>query len=140
MGKIYTSFEDFQAAKEKEFREAVEEVSYYQGEVERTTLDGEWTESDLKDDVYDETLKILNGIDEQPGWLEKHKGRAVKDEDLTKPEFIVTHICDNHDLIEVYNKCYDLNRNQKPMKFGIHYFDMAVRAEVNKILKENLLT
>ena len=61
MSKIYTSMEAFEEAQEKEFRVKVEEIAYYQGDLERTTLDGEWTESELKDCLWDEANKFING-------------------------------------------------------------------------------
>lgn len=139
MGKIYESKEDYDRAFEEEFKNKVMEVAYYEGNVEKTTIDGEWTESELKDDMYDETLKILNGYDNKKGWIELNKNRPVYDKDLLLPEFIVNNICDRFDLVEVYNKAYDIHRNDKPMLFGIHYFDELVHAEVNKILNNNLV-
>jgi len=140
LSKIYTSIDAFEAAQEEEFRAKVEEIAYYQGNIERTTLDGEWTESELKDDLWDEANKILNGTNGHDGWVAKHSGRIFRDSDLLLPEFVVNNICDRFDLVEVYNRAYDLHRNDKPMKFGIHYFDELARAEINKVLKENLMT
>jgi hypothetical protein len=130
----------YQEEAEKEFGEKVLEIqSYYQGNIERTTIDGEWTESELKDDLYSEALHILNGTDGKPGWLEKHKNCALLDKDLTFVEYLVEHICSKYDMIEVYNRCYDLHRNDKPMMFGIHYFDEVAREEVIKTLNNNLV-
>lgn len=141
MGKIYESMEDYEEAFEKEFKNKVLEVAYYQGDIERTTIDEEWTESELKDDIYDETRKILHGEPGgKSGWLASNIGRAVHNSDLLTAEFIVENICERYDLIEVYNRAYDLHRNDKPMKFGIHYFDEVVKKEVLKILKNNLVT
>lgn len=123
---------------EKEFEDTCKEVAYYQGDSERTTLDGEWTESELKDDVYDETVKILNGHGGVKGWLEVNKGRAVKDVQMTKAEFIANKIADTYDLVVVYNNVADKHRNDEHRMFGIHYFDELVHIEVNKILKANL--
>lgn len=139
MSKIYASKEDYEEAAEEEFRRKVTEMAYYQGDQERTTIDGEWTESELRDDVYEEANKILNGTKDSKGWVEKNKFRAVKDETLLLPEFLTEDICSRYDLIEVYNRAYDKHRNDKPMLFGIHYFDDLVVAEVNKTLKENLV-
>ena len=131
---------DFFAETEQEFRDAVEEIAYYQGDVERTTIDNEWTESELKDDIYDEANHILNGFNGAVGWIKKHEGRALKDPDMLKPEYIVEDICERFDIIEVYNKAVHLHRNDKPRKFGIVYFDELVHAEVNKMLKNNLVS
>lgn len=131
LDKLYNSYEkDF----EENFRVACKELAYYQGNRERTTLDCEWTEQELKDDIIEEAEKILKE------WLPKHKDRAVKDKNLLKSESILTNICDRYDLIEVYNRAYDMHRNDKPIKFGIHYFDDVARLEINKILKQNLIT
>ena len=137
MGKIYESQEDYDKAFEEEFRRKVEEVECYYGSRERTTIDGEWTFDELKDDLWSEAKKILEG---DKGWIETHKFRAFKDPDLIKLEYLVEDICNRYDLIEVYNKAYDKHRNDKPMKFGIHYFDELAVAEVLKTLNNNLLT
>ena len=138
MSKIYTDIKDFERAQEEEFRNKVEEIAYYQGD---STIDGEWTESELKGDIYDEAHMILHGEPgKNTGWLAFNLGRAVYDNDLLKEEFIVENICERYDLIEVYNRAYDLHRNDKPMLFGIHYFDELARAEIKKLLKNNLVT
>ena len=136
MCKIYESEEDYQKAFEEEFRAKCEMVNTYYGSRERTTLDGEWTHEDLKDDLWSEAKKILR----DEGWLKKHEGRAFKDRDLLHEEFIVEDICGRYDLIEVYNRAYDKHHNDEHRKFGIHYFDEVARAEILKVLKNNLVT
>ena len=140
MGKIYTSISDFEEAQEKEFRLKCEEMAYYQGDRERYTIDGEWTEEELKDDIYSEAKKFLLGDKNIKGWISVNSGRAMVDPDLIKVEYLVEDICNRYDLIEVYNRAYDLHRNDKPMKFGIHYFDELVQNEIKKTLKNNLIT
>ena len=140
MGKIYNNQEDYDKAAENEFRIKCEEVAYYQGDRERTTLDGEWTESELKDDLWDEANKFLNGDKNTAGWLESHKGRAMRDPDLCKVQYLVEDICNRFDMIEVYNKVVDMHRNDEHKLFGIAYFDQIARAEVEKTLKQNLIT
>lgn len=140
MGKIYESQEDYELAAEREFEGTVEEIAYYQGDLERTTLDGEWTESELKDDLWDEANKVLNGTKDTVGWLEKHKNRALRDPDLCKVQYLVEDICNRFDMIEVYNKVVDIHRNDEHKLFGIAYFDQIARAEVEKTLKNNLLS
>lgn len=132
--------EAFEEAQEKEFRAKVEEIAYYQGDIERTTLDGEWTEDELKDDLWDEANKFLNGTDGSNGWVAKHKGRAMIDPDLCKVQYLVEDICTRYDLIEVYNKVVDAHRNDEKKLFGIAYFDQIARAEIEKTLKKNLVT
>lgn len=140
MGKIYTNYEEYEAAKEEEFRRKCWEASALYGHTERTTLDGEWTEEELKETMLDEIAKVLHGDKEHKGWLEINKHRAVKDKSLLHEEYIYTNICDRFDIIEVYNKVVDNHRNDKPRLFGIHYFDEVVHKELNKILKENLMS
>ena len=137
MARIYTNMTSFEEAQEKEFRQAVETLGYYQGDTERTTIDGEWTETDLKEDVMDEAHKLLNT--EKTGWLAKNKGRAVLNKDLLHAEFLCEEFCTEVDLIEIYNKQYDLHRSDPDKKFGIHYFDEYIIKEMTKILKGNLL-
>lgn len=140
MGKIYESQEDYDRAAEEEFKIKCEEITYYQGDIERTTLDGEWTEQELKDDLWDEANKFLNGTKESKGWLETHKGRAMRDTDLCKVQYLVEDICTRYDMIEVYNKVVDMHRNDENKLFGIAYFDQIARAEIEKTLKQNLVT
>ena len=140
MGKIYESQEDYDRAAEEEFKIKCEEIAYYQGDIERTTLDGEWTEQELKDDLWDEANKFLNGTKESKGWLENHKGRAMRDTDLCKVQYLVEDICTRYDMIEVYNKVVDMHRNDENKLFGIAYFDQIARAEIEKTLKQNLVT
>lgn len=140
MGKIYESQEDYDRAAEEEFKIKCEEIAYYQGDIERTTLDGEWTEQELKDDIWDEANKFLNGTKESKGWLETHKGRAMRDTDLCKVQYLVEDICTRYDMIEVYNKVVDMHRNDENKLFGIAYFDQIARAEIEKTLKQNLVT
>lgn len=140
MSKIYASREDYERAAEEEFRIKVEEIAYYQGNMERTTLDGEWTEDELKDDLWDEASKILNGTGESKGWVDKHKDRAMINPDLCKVQYLVEDICTRYDLIEVYNKVVDAHRNDEKRLFWITYFDQIARAEIEKTLKKNLIT
>ena len=125
---------------EDEMKIAVEELAYYQGDRERTTLDGEWTESELKDDLWDEANKFLNGDKDNTGWLEKHKDRAMRDPDLCKVQYLVEDICNRFDMIEIYNKVVDMHRNDEHKLFGIVYFDQIAKAEFEKTLKQNLIT
>lgn len=118
----------------------VGEFSYYDSVEERVTLDREWTEQELKDDVYDETLHFLNGHNGKKGWLEKNKHRAFKDSRMTQVQYIVEDVCEKYDLIEEYNKALDKHRNDKPLKFGIVYFDEFIQKEVEKILKDNIIS
>ena len=117
MSKIYTDIEEFEKAQETEFREKVEELAYYQGDNERTTIDGEWTESELRDDIWTEANAILKD------WIPKHINRAILDKDLTHEEFIVEDICNRFDIIEVYlinHKIYDgryADQNEKYLSY-----------------------
>ena len=135
MGKIYESEEDYQIAFEKDFREKCKMINEQSKRIERTTLDGEWTYDELKDDIWSEAKKILR----DEGWINKHKCRAFKDNDLLHEEFIVEDICNRYDLIEVYDRAYETHRNDKTIELGIYYFDELARAEVLKILKNNLV-
>lgn len=133
-------FGNFEQKAEDEFRAKVEEIAMYQGNIERYTIDREWTEEELKEDVMDEALKILKGTKDKEGWLTKTTGRAKLDKDLDYPEFLANKVIDEYDLIEEYNKQVDKHRNDEVKKFGIHYFDEWCIKTLNKILKDNLIT
>lgn len=138
MAKIYTSMSDFERAQENEFRSKVTQISNLGIKPEeRLTLDREWTEQELKDDLLDEAEKILKG---EKGWIEKHKYRVLRDETLIHSEFLVNKILEETDLIELYNKAYDKHRNDKPRKFGIVYYDEELHKIITKTLNNNLLT
>ena len=137
MNNLNINFED---KVENEFRVKVQEFAMYQGNTERYTLDKEWTEEELKEDVMDEALKILNGANGKDGWLAKTAGRAKRDKDLDYPEFLANRVIEEYDLIEEYNKQVDKHRNDEVKKFGIHYFDEWCIKIMNKLLKENLLS
>jgi hypothetical protein len=119
---------------EEEFQKKVQEYAIYQGNVERTTLDGEWTESELIDSISDEAIKILKD------WLPKHQGRIRKDKDLDYAEFLVNKLVDESDVVEEYNKAVDKHRNDEKQLFGIVYFDEWTDKNLLRILKENLVT
>lgn len=106
------------------------ETSMY-GSVERTTLDNEWTEKELSENVDDECIKLL------PTYEQKYKNRAMYDTNLLKPPYMAEKIKNENDLIEVYNTCYDKHRNER--MFGIHWFDEWIEEQINKILKNNLV-
>ena len=78
---------------------------YYGGSRERMTLDGEWSESELKDNVWDDCNTVLKE------WLIKNSGKTVYDKNLLSVDYLAEHICDEHDVVEIYNKEYDKHRN-----------------------------
>jgi hypothetical protein len=98
----------------------------------RTTLDGEWTEDELMDDVDDECAKLVIVYNK------RLEGRALYDQTLLIPRVLAEKVRCNNDLIEVYNKCADAHRDEN--RFGIHWFDDWVRSEVKKIMNANLVT
>ena len=116
--------------------EKCESVGYYEGDIERTTLDSEWTESELEDNVYDEVVKELEKLNK----TEKLQYRALKDKGLNYPEFIANKIKDENDLIEVYNKLYDSNKNNKEGTFIIHFFDAWIHSKTKEIVKNNIIS
>ena len=106
MPKIYTNISNFEVAQENDFQRAVEELGYYQVDNERTTIDGEWTESDLKEDVLDEAYKLLHT--ENTGWLVKNKNKAadyIRDYFYTgREDLCLPYICH-----ENYCRAYHIN-------------------------------
>ena len=125
---------------EDEFEKAMKSVGYYTGNVERATLDGEWTEGELKDDLWGVTKELLNGKDGHKGWLDKHIGRALIDSELCKIDYLVEKVLDENDLIEVYNKEVDKHRNDEEQRFGVYYYDKKIRSIIERILNNNLVT
>lgn len=124
---------------EKDFEQQVEMISMYQGDIERTTLDGEWTESELQDDIYSDVKAVLNGKADKKGWLEKNKHKAVYDSDLLKAEYLTEKIKNEVDVIELYNKSYDKHRNDERKLFPIHYYSEELQKIIKKELNSNLV-
>ena len=106
-------------------------MSVYQGNIDRTTLDGEWTEEELAGDVDDECMKLI------PQLISRYKNRAMYDTNLLKPPYLAEKIKSENDLIEIYNKCADAHRSEKV--FGIHWFDQWVAEQIKSILNNNLV-
>lgn len=108
---------------------------------EKCTIDGEWTEDELRDDIWDEAKKILHGDGKTKGWIEKNQYRFISDKSVLHEEFLVNRVLDNieYDAIELYNSEYSKHNNDTDKLFGIHYFDEAVRKEMEKILKDGLV-
>lgn len=113
-----------------------EMLSCYSGDTERTTNDGEWTESELRDNVYDDVKQLFksNNIEE------KYKHRAVRSRELLLCQGMTDYILDNIDVIEVYNRERDKHINDAEQLFAIHHFDDFIIKEVNKTLKKNEVT
>ena len=109
--------------------------SHYYGSRERTTLDGEWTESELKDNVWDDCNKAINE------WKERNKNKvlALYDEDLLLPDFLSEMICTEEDLIERYNKLANKHRLDEKRLFNIAYFDNWCADIAGKKLKNNIV-
>ena len=125
---------DFEMKQEEEFRKTVESIAYYEGNTERTTLDGEWTESELIENIRDEAMILL----------EKEKkeliAKACYNKDLLLPEFLSDKLINEIDVIEEYNKLVDKHRHDAVKCFGIQYFDKYIISEMRKILKDNLVS
>ena len=124
---------------EKDFGEQVEMLNMYQGNVERTTLDGEWTESELREEIYSDVKAVLNGDDKTKGWIESNKHKAVFDTDLIKAEYLTEKISNEIDVIELYNKAYDKHRNDERKLFPIHYYSEELKKVIKKVLRDNLV-
>ncbi len=119
---------------EKAIRDYNEMSSSYYSSQNRTTLDGEWEYDELLGVLTDETDKKVKEFNE------KNQFRAVKDKELTYTEFIVNKICDEHDLIELYNDEYDKHRNDTEKVFNIHHFENRVHSIIDRIFKDNTYT
>lgn len=123
---------DINKSIEDEFARRCTEIAMYQPSI-RTTLDGEWTEEELREDVYDVCIETMTN-----SALKKYQYRALKDSDLLKTQYMAEKILDQiDDVVELYNKEYDKHRNEN--KFGIVWYDEEIKSMINKLLKENLV-
>ena len=131
-GRIMLIGYDIDERAEREFKEKCQEFNMY-SPVERTTLDNEWTEQELIDDIYDTCVEIMT-----PELLKKYEHRALINPDLLKTQYMANTIANQiEDVIELYNKEYDKHRNERA--FGIRWYDEAIKKMINKKLKENMV-
>lgn len=125
-------FDELDEAAENEFQQKCIEFAMYQPVI-RTTLDGEWTEEELKSDIYDVCVEVMTDK-----VINQYKFRALRDSNLLKLQYMAEHIADQiDDVIELYNKEYDKHREQKC--FGIHWYDEAIKMMINRELKGNVV-
>ena len=105
---------------------------YYANE-EDTTIDGEWTDDELRSDIYDVCTEVMTDNE-----LKRYENRALIDKDLLKKQYMTEHIIQEiGDTIEFYNKQYDKHRNEN--KFGIYLFDDAIKKLIKSELRRNLV-
>ena len=98
----------------------------------RTTIDDEWTEEELADNIDDECIKLLDV------YRGKYVNKAVYDSNLLKPAYLAEKIkSESEDPIEIYNSEFDKHRNDGI--FGIHLFDRWIERQVRRILNSNLV-
>ena len=126
--------EELDQAYETEFEQKCREVQgYYSKPAERCTLDGEWTESELQADIYDVCVEVMTD-----NLLKRYNGRALRNKDLLKLQYMSEQIAGEIDVVETYNKAYDKNRSKN--QFGIIFYDEAIKSIILKKLKENLVS
>lgn len=125
--------EELDQAYETEFTQKCKEIQgYYSKSAERCTLDGEWAESELQADIYDVCVEVMTD-----NLLKRYDDRALWNKDLLKLQYMSEQIAGEVDVIELYNKEYDKNRNKN--MFGIIFYDEAIKSIILKKLKENLV-
>lgn len=118
-------------AEEEEFRAKCIEISMYES-CEMTTLDNEWTESELSDGVYD-----VCSITMTDNLLDKYKHRALADRNLLLMQYMAEKITSENDLIDIYNREYGKNNDGKT--FGIIWFDNKIKKMIKSILDGNIV-
>lgn len=126
--------EEYDRAFEEELKAKVIEVEgYYTPAKEYSTLDGEWTQSELEEDIYDVCVEVMTD-----NVINQYKYRALKNKDLLKPNYMAETLKNEiEDVVVLYNTEYDKHRNEKI--FGIHWYDMKIKQLINRRLKENLV-
>lgn len=103
---------------------------------QRTTLDQQWEEDELIDDIYDVCHEVMT--DEL---LAKYKRRALFDYSLLLVPYMAEEITSSiDDVIELYNKEYDKHRNTANAENGISFYDSAIKKMVLSKLKGNLVS
>ena len=126
-------FDELDEQAENEFKLKCEEIAMYQPVI-RATLDGEWDEHELKSDIYDVCAEVMT-----EATLKKYTNRALKNAKLLLPDYMNETILNSiDDVIELYNTEYDKHRKEN--KFGIIWYDEAIKKMILKLLKENLVS
>lgn len=125
-------FDGIDEAYENEFADKCEMLSLYGKSSARTTLDEEWDEDELRDNVYDVCVELMTDK-----FLKAYQFKAMQDTNLLKHDYMTEHLLEQIDVIELYNKEYDKHRHENA--FGITWFDMAIKELIRKKLKENLM-
>lgn len=124
---------EFERRQEEEFRLKCTEVEQFRSQAERLTLDGEWSEDELKCGVYDVCVEVMT-----VEFINKYTHRALLDRDLLKHQYMTEKILNQiDDVVELYNTEYDKNRDKK--MFGIVFYDEAIKRMILKNMKENLV-
>ena len=99
---------------------------------EEMTSDGEWTYSELKDDVYDVCTEVLT-----QELVKKYKFKAIYDADLLKPQYMTEEILNQiGNPVGLYNKENKDNDGNTP---GIYLYDNAIKGMILNKLKENVV-
>lgn len=123
--------DEYEKQFEQDMQKGCQAYAMYESH-ERTTLDREWTESELEADIYDVCLEVMT---EQE--LKKYKYRALRNPDLLKIQYMAEHIEQQVDAIKLYNIEYDKHRHEKV--FGIHWYDDALKKMILQELRDNLI-
>ena len=115
---------------EDEFAKACDMVQI--SNKEEMTSDGEWTHSELKDDVYDVCTEVLT-----QELVKKYKFKAIYDANLLKPQYMTEQILNQiGNPVELYNKENKDNDGDTP---GIYLYDNAIKDMILNKLKENVV-
>ena len=87
----------------------------------------------MQADIYDVCVEVMTD-----NLLKRYDGRALRNKDLLKLQYMAEQIADEIDVIETYNKAYDKNRSKN--QFGIIFYDEVIKSIILKKLKENLVS
>ena len=125
--------DEYEKQFEQDMQKGCQAYAMYESH-ERTTLDREWTESELEADIYDICLEVMT---EQE--LKKYQHRALKDTDLLKVQYMAEHINSKIDVVSIYNEEYAKNNPHNEKVFGINFYDNALKKMILQELKDNLI-
>ena len=87
----------------------------------------------MQADIYDVCVEVMTD-----NLLKRYNGRALRNKDLLKLQYMTEQIAGEIDVVETYNKAYDKNRSKN--QFGIIFYDEAIKSIILKKLKENLVS
>lgn len=131
---MFQVFDNFERQQENEFQVKCRELAdIRQSQAERYTIDDEWSEEELKSNVYDVCVEVMTDR-----LLKKYEHKALYNTNLLNHQYMTDHILNQiGDVVEFYNDKY--NSCHGDVIFKIVLFDNAIKSIILNDLRENVV-